>query len=151
MSNDRTHESLRHWRRPNMLWWGYLALYIVLFCITFLSFIAEGHFQSFGGALLSAALLVFDALCIAGLFAYIRSAALFTPPFWRIMLVLLSVKILIAGGFLAVNLVPWEAHPEQYVALAGLLSMVLAIPMLFALWAYAFKSPYIWSNPRPVA
>lgn len=146
VSNDRTHASLQPWRRPNMLWWGYFALYIVLFCVTFLNFIAEGHFQSFGGTLLSAALLVFDALCLAGLYAYIRSVALFAPPFWRIMLALLSVRILVGGGLLAFSLWPWEAGPEQYVALAGLFSILLTVPMLIALWAYAFKSPYIWSN-----
>jgi hypothetical protein len=134
-----------------MLWWGYLAVYIVLFGMTFLNFIAEGHFRSFDGALLSAGFLIFDVLCIAGLYGYIRSEPLFTPFFWRMMLVLLFVRILIAGGLLVLNLLPWEAHPEQYVALAGLLSVVFAIPMVIALWAYAFRYTHIWSNPRPVA
>ena len=33
-------------------------------------------------------------------------------------------------------------------ALAGLLSILFSVPMLAALWAYAFRSPHIWNNAR---
>ena len=132
--------------RPHIWWWFYFALYVVLFVGTFANYVSEGAFQSFGGALLSAILLSFDVICIAGLYAYIQSRALFRPAFWGIMLGLLFARILVAGGVLAFNLIPWEADREQYVALAGMLSILLAIPMLAALWRYAFKSSHIWDN-----
>lgn len=142
---NQTPASSQH-RRRHIAWWSYFALYIVLFAVTFANYVSEGAFQSFGGALLSAALLSFDMICIAGLYAYIQSIAVFRPAFWGTVLGLLFARIVVAGGFLAFNLIPWEADHEQYVALVGLLSVLLAIPMLIALWTYAFKSPRIWDN-----
>jgi hypothetical protein len=131
-------------RRHAVLWWVYLILFVALFGVTLVNHIAEGFFRSFGAALPSGALLSVDAICIAGLYAYIRSTALFVPAFWRFMLALLLAKIFVAASFLLPGLIPWESAPEQYVALAGLLTILLTIPMLAALWCYGFKSPHIW-------
>lgn len=132
-------------RRPSALWWAYFALYVLLFGVTFVNYLAEGHFGTFGAAMLSAALLSLDAVSIAGLYAYIRSQALFAPMIWRIVLILLLARLLFAGSLLASSLLPWDSTREQYVALAGLLSVMLVVPMLVALWRYAFRSPEVWS------
>jgi hypothetical protein len=139
-------------QRPSVLWWCYLALYAALFCLTFVNFVSEGLFESFGAAFLSWAILSSDAVCIIGLYAYIRSTRLFAPAFWRVMLMLLVARMFVSASFLVPNLFPWKSTPEQYVALAGLVSFLLAMPLLVALWRYGYRSPHIWRNtPSPAA
>jgi hypothetical protein len=90
-----------------------------------------------------------DAICIAGLLAYILSIPLFVPAFWKAMLALLFARILVSASLFAMGLFPWESNPEQYVALVGLTCPLLSVPMLVALWTYAFRSPHLWSNTVP--
>jgi hypothetical protein len=59
VANGQSHE-----QRPSVLWWCYLALYAALFCLTFVNFVSEGLFESFGAAFLSWAILSSDAVCI---------------------------------------------------------------------------------------
>jgi hypothetical protein len=133
-------------RRPSVLWWGYFALSIVLFGIGFVGFVIEGFFASFSAMLLSWAQSSADAVCIAGLLAYILSIPLFVPVFWKAMLALMFARVLVSSSLFALNLFPWQSAPEQYVALAGLASVLLSVPMFVALWIYAFKSPHIWGS-----
>jgi hypothetical protein len=142
MSNEQAQERAR----PSILWWGYFALFVVLFVITSANSISAGFFNSFGVALISAVIVGSDALALVGLYAYIVSKALLSPLFWRVVFLVLVVRVLIAAVFLGSTLFPWERDPEQYVALAGLLSVLFSIPMLGALWVYAFRSPQIWNG-----
>src|SRR5262245_39565461 len=136
--------------RSTVLWWGYFALSIALFGLGFVSFVIEGRFASLGAMVLTWALSSADAICIAGLFAFILSTPLFAPMFWKGMLALLFGRILVSMSLFALNLFPWEAGPEQNVALAGLACPLLSLPMLVALWTYAFKSPHIWNGNAPM-
>jgi hypothetical protein len=131
-------------RLPRILWWGYFGTIVALFGLTLVNFIGMGLFDSIAATLVSWATLSFDIVCIAGLYGYIRSMPLFVPGFWRVMVALLLAKVLLSAGFLVPNLVPWESAREQYVSLAGLLSLVWMFPMLMALWHYASKMPQIW-------
>jgi hypothetical protein len=142
VANEQAHRWLR--RRPSPLWWGYLVLFMALFGVTLVNYVAEGLFESFGDALLSWALLSSDAICMVGLYAYIRQTALFAPAFWGVMLTGLVARMCLSASFFARSLTPWEAAPEQYEALVGVASLLLSIPMLAALWIYAFRSPHIW-------
>jgi hypothetical protein len=144
VANDQAHQRLQP--RPSPLWWGYLALFMALFAVTFVNYVAEGFFQSFGAMLVSWALLSADAVCIAGLYAYIRQTALFAPAFWVAVLTVVVARMGISASFFALSLTPWEAAPEQYEALVGVASMLLSLPMLAALWIYALRSPHIWRD-----
>jgi hypothetical protein len=130
----------------SILWWGYFGTIVVLFGLTLVSFALTGFFDSIAATVLSLATLSFDLICIAGLYSYIRSPPLAVPAFWRVMLTLLLAKGLVSASFLLPNLFPWESGQEQYVSLAGLLSLIWLFPMIVALWQYAFKSQHIWSN-----
>lgn len=132
--------------RASLLWWGYFALIVVLFVVTSVNFAVAGFHDSFGGMLTSAALLTHDALCIAGLYAFIRSVPLFAPAFWRIVLTLLLARIFLSASILAPSLIPWAGSREQYVAAAGLGMLILGAPLLAALWRYAFRSPGLWNR-----
>jgi hypothetical protein len=145
MLNEQTQRQPTH-ERLSILWWGYFVTIVVLFGVTLVSFVMTGLFDSLPAMLLSWAILSFDIICIAGLYSYIRSTPLFVAGFWRVVLVLLLAKAVVSASFLVPNLIPWESDPEQFVALAGLLSLAWSFPMLAALWRYAFKAPHIWSN-----
>ena len=82
---------------------------------------------------------------MAGLYAYMKSLPLFTKTFWRILVVLLAVRVSLVVPLFAFQLLPWEGTSEEYVALFALGSLLYCIPMLCALWTYAFKSPCLWT------
>lgn len=143
MQNDQANE-LSHHRRPSSLWWGYFALLFVLGGVGLFTFAAAGVYDSFTPLLLTAITSVFDLVCIVGLYGYIRSIPLLAAAFWRIILMLLLARFLLTTSLFISNLFPWERTHEQYVALAGLLSPLLALPLLWALWRYAFRSAFVW-------
>lgn len=135
-----------HDPRPSPLWWGYLALVAVMAALNLADLVTQGSFGSFGAMLLSAALLSHDAICIAGLYAYIRAIPLFVPAVWRVMLTLMIARMLVVVSFLAPNLVPWEGSGEQYIALGGLAGLIFWTPMLIVLWRLAFRSRHVWDT-----
>lgn len=128
------------------IWWAYFALALVMFGLSLVQFVVSDSFATLRMTLLSAALLSHDAICIAGLYAFIRSLPLFAPAVWRIMLTLMIARALVAISFLAPSLSPWDYNSEHLVALAALAGLLLWAPMVVALWRYAFKSPQIWGR-----
>lgn len=123
-----------------LLWWCYFALYALLVVFTLGVSITSGQADSFGSSALTALFLILDVACLVGLYGYIRSAPLFPLSVWRVVLTLVLARFFVGASFLIPNLFPWEATLEQRVALAGLLSLILALPMVFALWRSAFPS-----------
>ena len=110
--------------RFSTFWWLYLAGLIALFGITFINYIVEGFFSTFWGMLVTWAFLTFDVLCLAGLYAYVKSIALFTKTFWRILAVFLALRISLVVPLFAFQLLPWEGTTEQYEALFALGSLL---------------------------
>jgi hypothetical protein len=132
-------------RRFITLWWLYLAGLVALFGITLFNYVLEGFFSTFLGMVVTWAFLSFDLLCMAGLYAYVKSLALFTKTFWRTLVVLLALRISLLVPLFAVQLRPWDGTSEQYVAIFTLVSLLYCIPMLWALWSYAFRCPHFWA------
>jgi hypothetical protein len=133
--------------RFTTLWWLYLAGLIALLGITTVNYVVEGFFSTLWGMFVTWAFLSFDVLCMAGLYAYVKSLPVFTKVFWRILVVLLAARVSLVVPLFAFQLHPWEGTTEQYVALCAFASLLYCIPMLWALWTYAFRSPR--SGPRP--
>lgn len=151
VQNDQANEPPHH-QRPSSLWWGYFALLFVLGGVGLFTFAAAGVFDSFTPLLLTAITSGFDLVCIVGLYGYIRSIPLLAVAFWRVMLMLLLARFLLTTSLFISDLFPWESTHEQYVALTGLLSPLLAIPLLWAIWRYAFRSAFLWRQiPRRTA
>jgi hypothetical protein len=136
------------WRR--VVGWSYAGALAAMFAFACAAFISQGLFRSPGAALLSGAILLCDAAALAGFCAYIRSTPLFAPIIWRVIVVLLLLRLSTSSSLLASNLFPWDNTTEQHVALMGLLSTLFTIPLLIALWRYAFRSARVWrSEGRP--
>jgi hypothetical protein len=131
--------------RFTTLWWLYLAGLVALFGITLINYVVEGFFGTLGGMLVTWAFLSFDLLCMAGLYAYVKSLPLFIKTFWRILVVLLAFRVSLVVPLFVLQLFPWEGTSEQNVALFALGSLLYCIPLLWALWTYAFRSPQFWT------
>jgi hypothetical protein len=131
---------------PSPLWWPYLG-----FCLVLLALGARSYFAAAGISLLTAALSAVDLACIVGLLGYLLSMRWGRAWLWKIVLFLFAAKMALAAVVFAVSMFPIDfgqpIDPEQVVALFGLVAVLLSIPMMLALWRYAFKSASIWSAP----
>jgi hypothetical protein len=142
---DRT---MRQSRRT-LFWWLYLAGLLAHFAVTTINYVVEGFFSTLWGMLVTWAFLSFDLLCMAGLYAYLRSLPVFTNGLWRVLVLLLAVRVTFVMPLFVFQLHPWNGTTEQYVALFALVSLLYFIPLLWALWSYAFRSPQLWrAAPR---
>jgi hypothetical protein len=144
-------------RQRSALWWVYFACLVLLFGISFMNYVRDGFFASFASMLISCWILSFDLICLAGLYAYIRSTALFVRRFWKVVVVVLVARVSLLTSLFIYNLFPWDRTTEHYVALFALLSLLFSLPLLFALWRYAFNAPQVWTShssataPDPVS
>ncbi|MCC2653820.1 MAG: hypothetical protein K0Q60_3986 [Microvirga sp.] len=129
-----------------VLWCTYFAAYALLFCITAVNFVREGFFESFFGTFLSWAVLSSDAVAILGVYAYLRSIPSLNRTFWRALLMFMLVRLTISASFFASTLLTWQLDSAHYEALTNLFSLLFSVPMLVALWRYAFGSPSLWRN-----
>ena len=75
------------------LWCLYLAGVIALFVVAFINYVVEGFFSTLSRMLFAWAFLSFDCLCIARLYAYLRSLVLFAESVWQILVVLLGIRL----------------------------------------------------------
>jgi hypothetical protein len=129
-----------------VLWCAYFVLYALLFCITAVNFLHEGLFGSFFSTLFSWTVLSSDAVAILGVYAYLRSIPSLNRTFWRALLMFMLVRLTISASFFALILLNWQLDSAHYEALTNLFSLSFSVPMLVALWRYAFGSPSLWRN-----
>lgn len=90
-----------------------------------------------------------DVIAVVGLYGYIRRRPLLTEGFWQVLFTIYAGKLAIAAGFFIYNLwgmpethglYPWRRTTDFWVSTLGLLGMVFAAPLLWALFRYAFCS-----------
>ena len=90
-----------------------------------------------------------DVIAVVGLYGYIRRRPLLTEGFWQVLFTLYAGKLAIAAGFFIYNLwdmpetrglYPWRPTTDFWVSTLGLLGLVFAAPLLWALFRYAFCS-----------
>jgi hypothetical protein len=132
--------------RPSRLWWlyfGYLVLAGLAGAAPYLSSIRESNLSgpSLGLPLLATVLNLWG---MVGLWGYIRSRRLGWSGLWQICLGLTVIQMIYAGSLFLRFLPSSLAEPGAWVSLLGLAGLALGIPLLVALWRYAFVSPRIW-------
>jgi hypothetical protein len=135
-------------RAKMVFWCAYFVVYALLFCITAVNFVREGLFESFFGTLLSWAVISSDAVAILGVYAYLRAIPSLNRTFWRALLMFMLVRLTISASFFAATLLSWQLDSAHYAALTNLFSLSFSVPMLLALWRYAFSSPSLWRKPN---
>jgi hypothetical protein len=121
--------------QPNRLWWAYFvlrALYacagLAVFSLSMESLLLASH--------------ALDAICVVGLFFYIRNKPFIGLRFWQVVLGLYLVKV-IANQTLNINKAIALQRADW---LAVSLEVVTTVPLAFALWLYVFKSPHLWRS-----
>lgn len=133
-------------RAPSRLWWGYFALLLAMAAVGLYATVLTGLKESTLAVVINVVSFLFDTICIIGLYGYIRSRSYVKPLFWRSVLTLLIAKLLLSASFLAPNLFPIDGTLEHFVALLGLGGLLLALPLVIALWFYAMRSPHLWER-----
>jgi heme/copper-type cytochrome/quinol oxidase subunit 4 len=111
--------------RPNGAWWFYFALLVLLSILSLLGSLSALNF-AFG---------IVNAFGLVGLVGYIRQLAIGSRAIW--------------AGYFAVSVVLSLVALSLYVADSAppavlLIAFVLAVPLYYALWQYAFRSPLAW-------
>jgi hypothetical protein len=156
--------------RPGLLWWIYLGLWVLwplgIVMLASISF----HFLVSG---------VFNFVCTVGLWGYLLSKRLGRAWLWKIIFTLFCAEmasiaigslVILAVGLIQPNILehsPTELALEPiYALILGLPQLLLAIvqlgalfslvmlvtwiPMMRALWRYAFRCAHIWNTHDPI-
>jgi hypothetical protein len=139
-----------------VLWW----LYFGACAIALPAFIAlmawQGAYTTEPTWPVNYLLAAVDVLGIVGLYAYIQRLPLLTEGFWQVLFTVYAGKLAIAVGFFGYNLwtlpethglYPWRRATDFWVSTLGLLGLVLAAPLLWALFRYAFCSRTASASP----
>lgn len=134
--------------RPSRLWWLYFA-YLLLAGLagagSYLSAIREANLSGASRALPLIATLL-NLWGVVGLWAYLRSRRLGWSGLWQICLGLTVIQMIYTGSLFLRFFPSSLSAPGAGVSLLGLAGLALGIPLLIALWRYAFLSPRIWSQ-----
>jgi hypothetical protein len=107
-----------------------------------------------GAELKAAALVIRVATAVVytfalfGVWGYARGVRLSTRNAWAGCLLLLALQLFMLGRAVVLHLLD-GADPASYdIALPAGFG-VLLLPMAWALWRYAFRSPQVWAPARP--
>jgi hypothetical protein len=132
---------------PSKLWWVYFALYLLLLGYGVFT-LALGVRMGAGFNIISISATIIDVSCLVGLFFYIQQRSLFSSSFWQFLFFVFTAKALIATALFLRTffMFRWDGSVEAWVSVVGLLSLILALPMIYAIWRYAFRSKALWNR-----
>jgi hypothetical protein len=127
--------------RPSPIWWGYWAISVLLAVFAFAMLLHTNDNFS-GYKLLAFATGSVDLIALVGLSFYIRSKPIFSNVLWRMILGILVVKFVAPTIGLIENAIAFSG-PEQRVALFACMGWLWGLPLIYAIWRYAF-SHQLW-------
>ncbi|HVT58636.1 MAG TPA: hypothetical protein VHR45_09560 [Thermoanaerobaculia bacterium] len=140
---------------PSRLWWIYFLCLLALAALgakSYLALLLRPDRQEHD-LLIGAAASALNAWGLLGLWCYIRSKPLGFSWIWKLCLVLTADQLAFAAylfGKTFMMVAPYESlfpvRGERVVSLLGLCGILFAIPLLIALWRYAFRSPELWRS-----
>jgi hypothetical protein len=137
------------WTPGRVLWWLYLGVFAIALPIQVARMAWLGAYTTEPTWPVNYATTAVDLFGVIGLFGYVRRLRLLTEGFWQVLFTICAGKLVIAAGFFVHNLstmpethglYPWRRSPEFWVSTWGLLGLVFAAPLLWALFRYAFCS-----------
>lgn len=132
-----------------VLWWFYFGVFAIGLPIHVGLMAWQGAYTTEPTWPVNYLLTAVDVLGVVGLYAYIQSLPLLTEGFWQVLFTVYAGKLAIGAGFFVYNLwnmpetyglYPWRRTTDFWVSTLGLLGLVLAAPLLWALFRYAFCS-----------
>jgi hypothetical protein len=113
--------------RPSGAWWLYFALLVALCALSLLGSRSPLDFVSG----------IVNAFGLVGLMGYIRQLAIGSRSVWAGYF---AVSVILSVVALSLNVADSAPVAVLLVALA------LALPLYYALWQYAFRSPLAWQR-----
>ncbi len=133
--------------QPSKLWWLYFALYLLVVGFGVVT-VFYGLQMGFGFNVVALLATAIEALCLAGLVFHIKQQAVWLREFWIALLFVFSAKLLIGGALFLKSffMFRWESSTEQWLYIISLCSLLLSLPMPYAIWRYAFRSPALWGK-----
>lgn len=136
-------------KRPSRIWWLYFA-YLAIMWVLGVAMLLQ-HGSPFPRLAVATSLV--DTVALVGLFLFIRSIPALAAGFWRFIFLLLIIKAALSAATVLRGLFsyPWQNLPEQRVALVILLTIVLGLPLIYAVGRYAFGSPHVWSKAQSIS
>ncbi len=133
--------------RPSQLWWvyfGYLLVMAVAGSFVYLPLVREANLLGRLRVLPVAATLL-NLWGVIGLWGYIQSRRLVGSWFWQACVGLTVIQWIFATSLFLLSL-PNASGKQAWVTIAGLAGMALGLPLIVALWRYAFLSPRVWAR-----
>jgi hypothetical protein len=139
-----------------VLWWLYFGVFAIALPIHLALMAWRGAYTSEPTWPVNYLLAAVDVLGIVGLYAYIQRLPLLTEGFWQVLFTVYAGKLAIGAGFFVYNLrnmpesyglYPWRRTTDFWVSTLGLLGLVFAAPLLWALFRYAFCSRTASASP----
>jgi len=128
-------------RAPSRLWWVYFGYLLVLLAIGFVPYVSMLRTEPPRRLALATVATLLNLWGLVGLWGYIRSLRLGSPWLWRLCFLLTTAQFAFSGYQFAKVLRYGIGGLETTVAIVGLCSLLLGVPLLVALWLYAFRTP----------
>lgn len=147
------------WTPGRVLWWLYFGVFAIALPVHVELMASQGAYTTEPTWPLNYLSTTVDGLGVVGLYGYIRRLPLLTEGFWQVLFTVYVGKLAIGAVFFVYNLstmpethglYPWRRSTDFWVSTLGLLGLVFAAPLLFALFRYAFCSRTANASPAPV-
>jgi len=95
--------------------------------------------------------IAFDAVAAYCYLCFLLQHTALSRTFWQFFALLYTGKFLSSLGlliYLAIRF-PWNGSTESMVNMMGFVGALLTLPMVAALYIYAFSSDAMWTRSRP--
>jgi hypothetical protein len=135
--------------RPSPAWWFYVAL-LSLFAlggmVAFALQVGQVAAMPRGALAIGVVATALNLLGILGLLLYILQRPLIGRAFWQGVFGLTVLQLLFSAAQFARVLAMPGGGRESLVAAIGIGSILVGVPLLYALFTYAFRSPRLWRS-----
>jgi hypothetical protein len=94
---------------------------------------------------------VLDAVAALGFYGFLRRQAIFSPVFWQLFALAYAAKYIATTALLsyvATHLLPGGGLTKNAI-LWMVVGNVLVLPVIYALYVYAFRSARMWNTKGP--
>lgn len=127
--------------RLRWLWWIYFGYLLLMLAIGIVPYMSMLRNETAPRLALATVATLLNLWGLVGLWGYIRSKPLGPAWVWRLAFLLITAQFAFSAYHFAKSLSYGTGGLEGTVAIVGLCSLALGLPLLVALWLYAFRAP----------
>lgn len=132
----------------NLLWWIYGVYLVLMFVAGSYGILAQRPIFTIG-----VFAIVFDVFAMIGFYGFLLRKSIASLLFWQVFALFYPAKFISSLGLLIYVAIhfPWHRTAADYTMVWALVGAVLTMPMIYALYIYAFRSPAIWPAKKAAA